>query len=93
MCLRSDYKQILIKTKEALVHYSNVFGDDGEIDYFIDVMDYLISGKILFSTHVFCTLYEELLVMSTVYKNSEFLKVVSIFGEILEAGKGSICGV
>lgn len=80
-------KSKFLELKEALVFYNHRFGHDCEIEYFIEVIDYILSGKINFDMSVFAVLYEELLVMSTFYRKSEFLKIVGLFDNLKECVK------
>ena len=75
---------IFVNVKEHLVLYDDKYGPDGEVEYIIKVLDYIINGKILFTDVVFNVIYEELLVMSTIYKNDDFLKIVELFSNTKE---------
>lgn len=86
-----DKKLKFLKFKEALVLFNERFGQDSEIEYFINVVDYILKGELVFTSTVYVVLYEELLIMSTIYKKSEFLQIIKVFEALYDCTEREVC--
>lgn len=75
-----EARKLLVLFKTQLVQYMDEHTAE-ELEYFISVLEYVLSGQIRFTDTVYRTLYEELCVMLTVdeYKTSEFLKIFASY--------------
>ena len=79
-----------IRLKELLVGYLDKYGEDGEINYLLNLVDYFINDQIEFDENVFYPVKEEVMIMSTFHKNEEFLEIVKAFDSLRDCIKSEM---
>ena len=75
-----------MELKTNLVHYCdrfNLTGEDNTI-YLVNLVDLILNGKLELTREVYDIILEQILVTGAEHKNTEFIRIISIFNKLGE---------